>query len=138
MSNYDNRSGFREREDASKTQLFIAKGRNDGMDQDSLIDFISEKCGIDRAKISLVKILEAFSFFAVPNEDADGVLTYFQQAAGEGRPLVSKARRKTDNKFSGGRRDFNNREGGFRREGAPRRDFNDRNNRFNNRNDSEE
>ncbi len=135
MHNYENRGSFRE--DASKTQLFIAKGRNDGMDQDSLTDFVSEQSGIDKDKISNVKILEAFSFFAVPNEEADGVLTYFQQIAGEGRPLVSKAKRKTD-RFAGGRRDFNNRDGGFRRDGAPRRDFGDRNNRFNNHNNNDQ
>ncbi len=80
--------------DSSKTQLFIAKGRNDGMDPRSLVAFISSEANISSSLISSVKVLDAFSFFAVPNEDAGALLDLFQQKAGEGRPLVSKARRK--------------------------------------------
>ena len=58
------RNNFRE-EDGSNTQLFIAKGRNDGMDSRSLVDFISDETGTDSSLISNVKVLDAFSFFIV-------------------------------------------------------------------------
>jgi len=123
MSNYEqrdnNRNNFREREDDSKTQLFIAKGKNDGMDQQSLIDFICEKTQIDAQIISSVKVLDAFSFFAVPHEEAGQILDFFQAEAGEGRPLVSKAKRKKPNGGGSGGFGGGHRDGGFR---------NDRNN----------
>lgn len=127
MSTYehrDNRDRNHSREDGSKTQLFFAKGRNHGMDPRALIDFISEEAQIDQSLIDSVKILDDFSFFAVPNDEAGRILDYFQDKAGEGRPLVSKAKRKTQ---SGGgfdrdrpRRDFGDR---------PRRDYGDRDDR---------
>jgi hypothetical protein len=125
------RNNFRE-EDGSNTQLFIAKGRNDGMDSRSLVDFISDETGTDSSLISNVKVLDAFSFFAVPNDEAGKILDYFQEKAGEeGRPLVSKAKRKNSSGGGGGgfdrnrprnyddrpRRDYDDR---------PRRDYNDR------------
>jgi hypothetical protein len=117
-SNRDNNSRNNDG-DGDSTQLFIAKGRNDGMDAGSLVEFVSGKTNIDQSRISNVKVLDAFSFFAVPNEDAEMILSFFQDEAGEGRPLVSKAKRK---KPSGGFGD--RREGGFG--DRPRRDFNDR------------
>jgi len=91
MTNYDNQG----------TQLFIAKGRNDGMDEQSLVDFVSAETNIDPQSIGKVKILEAFSFFAVPADDVEIILSHFQKKAGEGRPLVSKAKRKTENRSGG-------------------------------------
>lgn len=108
--NYRNNSERNDYADDSKTQLFIAKGRNDGMDPKSLVDFISSETNIDQGLISNVKVLDAFSFFAVPNEDAGMILDFFQQQAGEGRPLVSKAKRKKP-AGSGGSGSFG---GGFR------------------------
>lgn len=110
---FDNRNDRRERRDGGngrddgKTQLFFAKGRNDGMTQEALIDFIASRAQIDETVIGSIKILDAFSFFVVPQEDAEIILDFFQAEAGEARPLVSKAKRKTDNRegFGGRRRD---------------------------------
>ncbi|MES2961656.1 MAG: DbpA RNA binding domain-containing protein [Pseudomonadota bacterium] len=113
----NNRSNNNFRDDESKTQLFIAKGRNDQMDAGSLIEFISAQTGIEGSSISSVKVLDAFSFFAVSHEDADMILDFFLEKAGEGRPLVSKAKRKDPNESRGGER---------RNDG--RRSFGDRNN----------
>ena len=109
----DRRDGRRETRDSGngrddgKTQLFFAKGRNDGMDTETLVDFIVSRTEIDETVMSSIKILDAFSFFAVPEEEAEIILDFFQEEAGEGRPLVSKAKRKTENRdgFGGGRRD---------------------------------
>ncbi len=140
MSAYENRDGngrndSNNQENSDNAQLFIAKGRNDGMDQRSLVDFIADETGIDQSLISNVKVLDAFSFFAVPHEDAGKILDFFQEKAGDsGRPLVSRAKRKTTGGSGGGfagRREGGfggNRDGGFRRDDRPRRDYGDRNN----------
>jgi hypothetical protein len=100
----DNNRNNNFRDDESKTQLFIAKGRNDQMDAGSLIEFISAQTGIEGSSISNIKILDAFSFFAVSHEDADMILDFFLEKAGEGRPLVSKAKKKDPNASRGGER----------------------------------
>lgn len=148
MDNYgnrddNNRSNFREenfRDGGDRTQLFIAKGRNDGMDSRSLVDFVSSETQIDPNEISNVKVLDDFSFFAVSHEDAEMILDFFQEKAGDGRPLVSKAKRKKPNSDNGGGyrnnndRNNNDRNGGGRREyggnsgnyGNMRRDYGNR------------
>lgn len=120
----NNRSNNNFRDDESKTQLFVAKGRNDQMDAGSLIEFISSQTGIEGSSISNVKVLDAFSFFAVSHEDADMILDFFLEKAGEGRPLVSKAKRKDPNESRGGeRRNDGRRSFGGRNDG--RRSFGD-------------
>ena len=129
----NDRSDFK---DDGKMQLFIAKGRNHGMDEGSLIEFVASETGVNPQAIARIKILDDFSFFAADNEDAETILEFFRQKAGdEGRPLVSKAKRKKPSE--GGDRNG----GGFRGE---RRGFgggnNDRNggggNRFGGRSDN--
>lgn len=75
-------------------RMFIAKGRNDGMDPRKLVDFIQKETGMDQRKIDDVKILDAFSFFAVPFEDAEKVLNLFQKQSGGKRSLVTRAKEK--------------------------------------------
>ena len=143
MDNYgnrdnNNRGNFREenfRDGGDRTQLFIAKGRNDGMDSRSLVDFISSETQIDPNEISNVKVLDDFSFFAVLHEDAEMILDFFQEKAGDGRPLVSKAKRKkpsSDN--GGGYRNNNDRNGGGRRDyggnGGGNRDYGNNGNSY--------
>ena len=120
---FDNRNnGRRENRDSGngrddgKMQLFFAKGRNDGITEESLIEFVASRAQIDDTVISSIKILDAFSFFVVPQEDAEIILDFFQEEAGEGRPVVSKAKRKTENRDRDfGRRDDrrDDRRGGF-------------------------
>lgn len=113
---YENRDNSRNnfQENGDRAQLFIAKGRNDGMDAESLVEFVSSQTQIDPQEISNVKILDAFSFFAVSHDDAEIILDYFQAKAGEGRPLVSRAKRKNSGGGSDGRREYNNRSDGYR------------------------
>lgn len=73
-------------------RLFIAKGRNDGMDPKSLVQFIQNETGVDQRHIDDVKMFEAFSFFAVPFEDAEKVLHVFQKQSGGKRSLVTRAK----------------------------------------------
>lgn len=76
-------------------RLFIAKGRNDGMDPKKLVDFIQKETGVDQRKIDDAKVFDSFSFFAVPFQDAESILHAFQKNAGGGkRSLVSRAKDK--------------------------------------------
>jgi ATP-dependent RNA helicase DeaD len=74
-------------------RLFVAKGRADGMDPAKLASFISKETGVASSKIDDIKVLDTFSFIAVPFEDAEKVLKSFQN--GGGRSIVSRAKEKT-------------------------------------------
>ena len=63
-------------------RLFIAKGRADNMDPKALVSFIQRETGVDQRHIDDVKMFDAFSFFAVPFEDAEKVLHVFQKQSG--------------------------------------------------------
>ncbi len=140
MSNFEHRDNNDRNnfKDDGKTQLFIAKGKNHGMDAASLVELVAGETQTDPTKISNVKLLDDFSFFAVDPEDADAILSFYQEKAGDGRPLVSKAKRKkpagggSGGGFGGGGGGFGggnrNGGGGFRRDDRPRR-FGDRNDR---------
>ncbi len=75
-------------------RLFIAKGRNDNMDPKRLVEFIQSETGVDQRHIDDVKMFDAFSFFAVPFEDAEKVLHAFQKQSGGKRSLVTRAKEK--------------------------------------------
>ncbi|MES2962234.1 MAG: DEAD/DEAH box helicase [Pseudomonadota bacterium] len=75
-------------------RLFIAKGRADNMDPKALVDFIQRETGVDQRHIDDVKMFDAFSFFAVPFEDAEKVLHVFQKQSGGKRSLVTRAKDK--------------------------------------------
>ena len=75
-------------------RLFIAKGRNDNMDPKRLVEFIQSETGVDQRHIDDVKMFDAFSFFAVPFEDAEKVLHVFQKQSGGKRSLVTRAKEK--------------------------------------------
>jgi ATP-dependent RNA helicase DeaD len=75
-------------------RLFIAKGRADNMDPKALVSFIQKETGVDQRHIDDVKMFDAFSFFAVPFEDAEKVLHVFQKQSGGKRSLVTRAKDK--------------------------------------------
>lgn len=85
-----NRRGYVDRKGTAR--LFIAKGKVDGMDARKLVEFIEKTSGVSGRHIDDVKVLEAFSFFAVPFEDAEKVLHSFQQKSGGRKSLVSRAK----------------------------------------------
>ena len=87
-----NRRSYVDRKGTAR--LFIAKGRNDNMDPRKLVDFIQHETGIDQRHIDDVKMFDAFSFFAVPFEDAEKVLQVFQKQSGGRRSLVTRAKEK--------------------------------------------
>jgi len=87
----DQSRGYVDRKGTAR--LFIAKGRNDNMDPRKLVEFIQKETGVDQRHIDDVKMFDAFSFFAVPFEDAEKVLHNFQKKS-NGRSLVTRAKEK--------------------------------------------
>ena len=75
-------------------RLFIAKGRNDNMDPRKLVEFIERETGVSQRQIDDVKVMDSFSFFAVPFESAEKVLNIFQKQSGGNKSLVSRAKKK--------------------------------------------
>lgn len=75
-------------------RLFIAKGKNDGMDPRRLVDFIQKQTNVNQSKINDVKVMDNFSFFATSFEDAERILKIFQQNSSGNRSLVSRAKSK--------------------------------------------
>ncbi len=88
----NDRKGYVDRKGTAR--LFIAKGKNDGMDPRKLVDFIQKETGVEQRKIDDVRMFESFSFFAVPFEDAERVLHAFHKQSGGKRSLVSRAKDK--------------------------------------------
>lgn len=98
-------------------RLFIAKGRVDGFDVRSLVNFVQDQTGVAQNKLDDIKILDNFSFFAAPFEDAEEIIRNFKKLAKGGKSLVSKAKEKEGN-FSGNQRRGGNRfnnKSGFRK-----------------------
>jgi len=83
-------------------RLFIAKGRNDNMSPKKLVEFIERETKLDQRKIGDVKVMDGFSFFAVPFGETERVLGAFQKSS-NGRSLVSRAK-SSDGGSSGNKR----------------------------------
>ena len=63
------------------------------MDPRRLVEFIERETGVSQRLIDDVKVMDSFSFFAVPFETAEKVLQTFQKQSG-GKSLVSRAKKK--------------------------------------------
>ena len=60
-------------------RLFIALGKADGIDPDTLVDFLQKETSIGREFFSEIKIFDTFSFFVVPSSDADVILKFLDE-----------------------------------------------------------
>ena len=94
-------------------RLFVARGKNDGMNPRSLVEMIEKETGVQSSRIDDVRILDDFSFIAASFEDAETIIRSFQNLSDGGRSLVSRAKEKSSDRRDGGRR-----EGGGRRDGG--------------------
>ncbi|HOD91891.1 MAG TPA: DEAD/DEAH box helicase [Thermotogota bacterium] len=77
----------------SKTRLFFAQGRTNGMTPKKLVQLIRTKTGVEDRKIREIEILEKFSFLTVAHEDAELILATFRDKGK--KQLVSVARERT-------------------------------------------
>jgi len=78
-----------------KARLFVALGRNDGMNPKKLVQLIQTKSGVTDNKIRDIEIFEKFSFLNVPFEEAEIILNSFKSKGKGKKSLISKAREKS-------------------------------------------
>lgn len=79
-------------------RLFIAIGKADGIDEDRLIEFLSKETNISNELFSQIKLFDTFSFFVVPNEEADIILEIFRRKKRGKRSIVERAKGKDSKK----------------------------------------
>lgn len=110
----------------SSVRLFVNMGSSKGLDKKRLIDFISDKTGVESSKIKNVKILENFSFIEVNELDAEIILKTLngkKEKSKRSKPLVERAKPKTetrsDNKSDS--KDAHNNFGSAKREKTSKR-----------------
>jgi ATP-dependent RNA helicase DeaD len=72
-------------------RLFLAKGKLDRMTPRQLVDFIEGETQVSQRLIDNVKVMEKFSFFTVPTDEANHILTHFKKH-GRGRSVVERAK----------------------------------------------
>jgi len=82
-------------------RLFVGMGTAKGIDKKKLIDYISEKTGIESKNIQNVRVYENFSFIDVNEFDAQIILKILNprdRRGRKGKPLVERAREKKTEK----------------------------------------
>lgn len=78
-------------------RLFVGMGTAKGIDKKKLIEYISEKTGIEQRNIQNVRVYENFSFIDVNEFDAQIILKLLNprdRRGRKGKPLVERAREK--------------------------------------------
>jgi ATP-dependent RNA helicase DeaD len=78
------------------TRLFVALGKIDNLTPAKLVTFIRQETSVDERKIDDVRIFENFSFITVPFNEAEIILEAFRQQSPGRRPLVDRAKEKTE------------------------------------------
>ena len=86
------RIGKIELEREGKTRLFIALGKETGMDVKKLISFIQNEITIEDRLITDVKVLDSFSFVTLPFKEAEMVLEAFKRRKKGKKSVVEKAK----------------------------------------------
>jgi ATP-dependent RNA helicase DeaD len=91
-------------ENNSTVRLFVALGSSKGLDKKRLVEYISEKTGIEPKNINNVRVFETYSFIDVNEADADIIMRTLNKNTGKSgryskssKPLVQKAREKKVN-----------------------------------------
>jgi ATP-dependent RNA helicase DeaD len=77
-----------------KTRLFIALGKDSGMNVKKLIAFIQNEVKIESRVIRDIKVLESFSFVTLPFKEAEMVLAAFKKKKKGRKAIVEKANAK--------------------------------------------
>ncbi|MCD8528972.1 MAG: DEAD/DEAH box helicase [Chitinophagales bacterium] len=102
-------------------RLFVAKGKKDRFTKETLEEWICEKTGIAKTSFLDTFLLEEFSFITLEEEDAEMVLAVFGRNKEHGKSIVTKAKKRDNEGFEGGRgrgsRNGGGRSGGERKGG---------------------
>ena len=83
-------------EKSGKVRLFIALGRKNAMTPKKLVDYVIKRSKVDDRKIKNVEVFENFSFMSVPFTEAEIILEAFQKEKNGKKPLVEKAKDKSE------------------------------------------
>ncbi len=114
-----NRTGMR----SDFTRLFINLGSVDGFGRGDLLGYICNTAKISGRTVGKIDVKGVYSFFEVPNEDSDKVMTSFKGIDFQGRDVRIEISGEGSNESRGGASNYKRREGGGeRREGGFRRD----------------
>lgn len=89
----------RARRDDWMVRVFVAKGKNDGFNNPwNMLGFLARECGLWDLNAWKVDILTNFSYVDLPEDIANTVLRFFKEQNNE-KPLVVKAKQKTDDRW---------------------------------------
>lgn len=76
-----------------KTRLYIAKGKDDGLNKKSLAEFIFEQTGVAKHSIEDIEVLDGYSFVTVPFESAERIIAKLRSLKfGKKHLFVEKAK----------------------------------------------
>ncbi len=78
------------------SRLFVALGRNKGMDAKKLVQFIRAETDVPEKLIRDVRVYEEYSFITVPFEEAEVILRVFRDKKTGRKSLVERAKDKKD------------------------------------------
>jgi ATP-dependent RNA helicase DeaD len=74
----------------SHARLFVARGRKQGLTPQNLLKFIREQTGVKEKLVQNIEIRDDFTFFNVPQAEAEVIQKKFKKKGG--RPLISIAK----------------------------------------------
>jgi ATP-dependent RNA helicase DeaD len=80
-----------ERADDGYTRLFIARGDRDGLDKDTLTEYLRGQVGATKEDFRDVSVEDTFSFVSCPLPVAEKILNAFASQNPAERPIITKA-----------------------------------------------
>jgi len=101
-------AGHRDME--GKTRLYIAKGKNDGLNRKELANFIVDQTGISKKAVEDIEVLDSYSFVTVPFEDAERIIAKLKSLRfGKKHLFVERAKEVKTKQSNPQKRDKDNR-----------------------------
>ena len=73
--------------------MFIARGRNDGLTKRGLADVLIDQAGVKNEDIRDIQVMEDFSFINAPYDAAEHILRVFGKSRNGEKPIITKARK---------------------------------------------
>ena len=74
------------------SRLFIAMGKKDGISPRKLLSFLLKKANINSNKVDGIQIMDSYSFFNVPFDLSEVILSRLNPVDSSQRPLVERAK----------------------------------------------
>ena len=83
-------------EGIDRVKIFFARGSMDDFTPETLNEYLARKTEIDGARIKILTVMEKFSFFTVPENEAEKVLSCFAAKGRRKRPVAERAKGQGD------------------------------------------